>query len=220
MSERRALRRLELGDPYWPSQLAVALIIALQVTLTDQISPGPWWLAAAIESVLLAALVVVTPARATRHTPGRRKLAMTLIGVVSLINIIALLLLVHYLVTGGDVDGESLILSGVKLLATNVLLFALWFWELDRGGPVERFSRPDALPDFQFPQMDNPHLAPPNWRPGFGDYLYTSLTNATAFSPTDVLPLTHTAKAIMAVESVSSLVTIGLVLARAVNILG
>jgi hypothetical protein len=147
-------------------------------------------------------------------------LAMTVIGVVSFMNIVALVLLVHYLVTGGDVGGESLVLSGAKLLATNILLFALWFWELDRGGPVERYRNPGALPDFQFPQMDNPHLAPPNWRPGFGDYLYLSLTNANAFSPTDTMPLTHTAKTIMAVESVTSLVTIGLVLARAVNILG
>jgi len=220
MSERRALRRLELGDPYWPAQLAVALIIALQLTLPDRISAGPTWLAPVIETVLLVALVVVAPARATRESSKRRMLALALIGVVSLINVVSLGLLVHYLITGGDAGGEDLILAGTKLLLTNVLLFALWFWELDRGGPVTRFRDPDALPDLQFPQMENPQLAPKGWRPGFMDYLYTSLTNANAFSPTDVMPLTHTAKAIFAVESVSSLVTIGLVLARAVNILG
>jgi hypothetical protein len=218
--ERRALTRLERGDPFWPSQVAVALIIALQLTLTDQVSPGPWWLAPAIEALLLIALVIVTPRRATRHTAGRRALALAVVTVVSLINVAALVLLIHYLVTGGEADGEGLVLSGVKILGTNVLLFALWFWELDGGGPVERFTNTDALPDFQFPQMDNPQFAPANWRPGFGDYLYTSLTNANAFSPTDTLPLTQRAKAIMAVESVTSLATIGLVLARAVNILG
>ena len=91
---------------------------------------------------------------------------------------------------------------------------------MDRGGPVARFRDPDALPDFQFPQMENPKLAPPNWRPGFLDYLYTSLTNATAFSPTDTMPLTQTAKVVMSVQSVAALVTVGLVVARAVNILG
>src|SRR3989442_269443 len=86
-------------------------------------------------------------------------------------------------------------------------------------GPVARFLNPKALPDFQFPQMENPGLAPPGWRPGFVDYLYTSLTNATAFSPTDTMPLTQTAKLVMAVQAVAALVTVGLVVARAVNIL-
>jgi hypothetical protein len=219
VSERRALRRLELGDPYWPTQLAVGLIIALQLTLPDKVSAGPTWMAPIAEAVLLVALMIVAPARATKHTPGRRELALALIGLVSVINLISLGLLVHYLVKGGHAGGDELILAGTKLLLTNVLLFAIWFWELDRGGPVVRFTNPDALPDFLFPQMDDPQFAPKNWRPGFGDYLYTSLTNANAFSPTDTMPLTHTAKAVMAIESVSSLITIGLVLARAVNIL-
>jgi uncharacterized membrane protein len=220
VSERWVHRRLELGDPYWPAQLAIALIIAVQLTLTDQVSVGPRWLAPVAETVLLIVLVWVTPARATKHTPGRRELALGVIGLVSVINVISLVLLVNYLVAGGNAGGESLILSGTKLLLTNVLLFAVWFWELDRGGPVVRFNDSSALPDFLFPQMDDPQFAPEGWRPGFGDYLYTSLTNATAFSPTDTMPLTHMAKAIMAIESVTSLATIGLVLARAVNILG
>jgi uncharacterized membrane protein len=90
---------------------------------------------------------------------------------------------------------------------------------MDRGGPVQRFLHPDVLPDFQYPQMENPGLAPAGWRPGFFDYLYTSLTNATAFSPTDTMPLTQTAKMVMGVQSVSALLTLGLVVARAVNIL-
>jgi hypothetical protein len=91
---------------------------------------------------------------------------------------------------------------------------------MDRGGPVARLEHPDAIPDFQFPQMENPQFAPKGWRPGFLDYLYTSLTNATAFSPTDTMPLTQTAKIVMGVQGVSALVTVGLVVARAVNILG
>jgi hypothetical protein len=219
MSERRALRRLELGDPFWPVQLALALIIVIQLTLADQVSVGPTWLAPSVEAVLLVALIVIAPARATEERPGRRMVSMVLIAVVSAINVTSLGLLVHHLVQGGDATGGALVLSGTKLLLTNVLLFGVWFWELDRGGPVVRFADPDALPDFGFPQMDNAQLAPKGWRPGFLDYLYTSLTNANAFSPTDTMPLTHAAKVIMAVESVSSLVTIGLVLARAVNVL-
>ena len=105
------------------------------------------------------------------------------------------------------------------LWATNVLLFAVWYWEMDRGGPVARYLDRDVFPDFQFPQMENPKLAPPGWRPGFLDYLYTSLTNATAFSPTDTMPLTQTAKVVMGVQGVAALLTVGLVVARAVNIL-
>src|SRR5262249_13416995 len=117
--------------------------------------------------------------------------------------------------------GEPLILSGTVLWATNVLLFSVWYWEMDRGGPVDRHLNPHTLPDFQFPQMENPQFAPhgKDWRPGFGDYLYTSLTNATAFSPTDTMPLTQFAKLTMGIQSLSALVTIALVLARAVNIL-
>ncbi len=111
-----------------------------------------------------------------------------------------------------------LIESGALLWDTLVLLFAVFYWEFDGGGPVARMQHPD-LPDFLFPQMDSIAHAPPDWRPGFVDYLYLSLTNATAFSPTDTLPLTPRVKLLMSVQSLASLVTIGLVVARAVNIL-
>jgi hypothetical protein len=103
---------------------------------------------------------------------------------------------------------------------TNVLIFALWYWELDRGGPVLRALDRGKRPDFLFPQMADDRWAPPGWMPGFVDYLYVSLTNATAFSPTDTMPLTAMAKMLMGVQAVASLVTVGLVVARAVNILG
>ena len=214
-------RRLALGDPFWPAQLTVAIAIALNFVLSERVTVGPTWLAPSIESVLLVVLVVVAPMkqRATEHSSVRRRFALGLTGFVSLANVASLALLVKYLLDGGKAGGHQLILSGVALLATNVLLFAVWFWELDRGGPVERFRNAQAMPDFQFPQMENPQFSPPGWRPSFLDYLYTSLTNATAFSPTDVLPLTHAAKAAMALQSITSLTTIALVLARAVNIL-
>jgi hypothetical protein len=173
-----------------------------------------------VEAVLLGALAVIQPARATSHSRGRRAFALAVVAVVSLTNVVSLGLLVHYLVTGGAAGGGPLIRSGAALWVTNVLLFAVWFWELDRGGPVARFRDPAAQADFLFPQMGNEQFAPAGWRPGFLDYLYTSLTNATAFSPTDTMPLTHTAKGVMAVQSVAALLTVGLVVARAVNILG
>lgn len=211
--------RVERGDPFWPSQLSVAVAIALNLVLTEKVTVGPTWLLPSIEGALLAVLVIVVPRRATEHSTGRRWLALAVIGFVSLANIASVALLVHYLVNGGTANGHELIMSGAVLWATNVLLFAVWYWELDRGGPVARFLDPDALADLQYPQMENPQLAPEGWRPGFGDYLYTSLTNAMAFSPTDTMPLTQTAKLMMSVQSIAALLTIGLVVARAVNIL-
>jgi hypothetical protein len=211
--------RLEHGDPSWPAQLSVAAAICLNLVLTEKVTIGPTWLLPIVEGVLLLALVVVAPTRATTHSVGRRRFAMLVIGFVSLGNLVSLGLLIHYLINGGRAGGHALIGSGAVLWATNVLLFSVWYWEMDRGGPVHRFLDPSALADFQFPQMENPQLAPVGWRPGFGDYLYTSLTNATAFSPTDTMPLTQTAKLVMSVQSVSALLTVGLVVARAVNIL-
>jgi hypothetical protein len=101
----------------------------------------------------------------------------------------------------------------------NVLIFGLWYWEVDRGGPGRRASGDDALPDLQFPQMTDPRFAPAGCRPQFVDYLYVSFTNATAFSPTDTMPLTAIANGMMALQSLVSLLRIGLVVSRAVNIL-
>jgi hypothetical protein len=216
----RMRKRFERGDPFWPAQLTVAVAIGLGLALSPDVIVGPPWLLPSVEAVLLVALVVVAPMRATEHSRVRRRLALAVIGIVSLTNVASLGLLVHYLVNGGNAGGHALIVSGVVLWATNVLVFSVWYWELDRGGPVARFLDPDPLPDFQFPQMENPQLAPKGWRPLFVDYLYTSLTNASAFSPTDTMPLTPRAKTIMGIQSVSALLTVGLVVARAVNILG
>ena len=213
-------RRIEQGDPYWPAQLAVGIAIALNLPLSGRLTIGPNWLAPSIEAILLMALIIAVPARGNRPNASHRHFALGVIGLVTLANIISIGLLVHYLLGHHPhVQGRPLIASGGVLLATNILLFGVWFWEFDRGGPVARFMNPDALPDFQFPQMENPQFAPKPWRPGFLDYLYMSLTNATAFSPTDTMPLTQGAKLLMSLQSVTSLVTVALVLARAVNIL-
>jgi hypothetical protein len=145
---------------------------------------------------------------------------MGLIGLVSAVNVYSLGALAHYLLHHVENNGRELIFSGVALWATNVLLFGLWYYELDRGGPVARLLGEERYPDFLFVQMnDGAAYAPEGWTPRLLDYLYLSLTNATAFSPTDTMPLTSYAKWLMATQSLVSFVTVGLVVARAVNIL-
>jgi hypothetical protein len=171
--------------------------------------------------VALVALAIASPHPRMRHNPLRRRLVLTLIGVVSAANAYSLAMLVHFLVRGGKVTGHALIGSGVVLWVTNVLLFGVWYWQLDRGGPAARRLKRQPHPDFLFPQMtdDAKGLAPRGWEPTLLDYLYTSFTNSTAFSPTDTMPLTPMAKALMAGQSLVALTTVGLVFARAVNIL-
>ncbi|MEA2608033.1 MAG: hypothetical protein QOJ75_276 [Chloroflexota bacterium] len=220
---RRLETRAEKGDPLWPAQLAVAIAIALHLALSDKLVIGPKYLVPGVEGLLLLTLVVIAPARAN-HSAWRhqRGLLWTILGLVTLSYLVSLGLLVHYLVTGGRVGGHALIGSGVVLWVTNVLLFSVVYWDLDRGGPLNRFEREKPWPDFLFPQMDSPEFTPmeKKWQPSFLDYFYTALTNATAFSPTDTMPLTQTAKLLMSVQGTAAIVTVGLVLARAVNILG
>ena len=207
-------------DPVWAPQLVVLGAIALQLVLSDRITLGPYWLLPGVEALLLVGLAAVSPHPRVRHTPTRRYIAMALIGLVSAVNVFSLIELTRFLLHGGKVGGRPLIFSGVALWVTNVLLFGLWYWELDRGGPVERAQRSGAVPDFLFPQMaDAARFTRPNWVPGLVDYLYVSFTNATAFSPTDTMPLTATAKSLMTAQSVVSLLIVVLVVARAVNVL-
>lgn len=209
---------LERHDPFWAPQLVVAAAIALDLSLPEKLTLGPNWLLPSFEGLLLAGLLVASPNPKMRHSPVRRNFAMLLIGLVSLVNSISLVLLCHYLLRGGRAGGHALILAGMVLWVTNVLLFGLWYWELDGGGPLDRV-REASLPDFLFPQMTDPRWAPDGWRPTLVDYMYVSFTNASAFSPTDTMPLTHTAKWLMTSQSLTALVTVGLVVARAVNIL-
>jgi len=213
------MRELARRDPFWAPQLLLAATIVLDLALTDKVIVGPRWLLPACEAAALAAVVAASPHPRLRHSPVRRRLALTLIAVVSAANSASLVLLCRELIRGGAANGRALIGSGMALWVTNVLLFAVWYWQLDRGGPLARARGEEAVPDFLFVQMAQPEHAPPGWQPGVVDYLYTSFTNATAFSPTDTMPLTPTAKTLMAVQSLTALVTVGLVVARAVNIL-
>jgi len=213
------LARLEHYLPFWEPQLVVACAIALQLTLSTEVTIGPAWLFPALEGMLLICLVILSRQPNIKHSPYRRRAAIAMIGLVSAANVVSLVRLCRLLLHGSRVNGHELILSGIVLWATNVLLFGLWYWEFDRGGPSARLRGERDTPDFLFPQMTDPRWAPEGWMPQLVDYLYVSLTNATAFSPTDTMPLTPNAKWLMSAQSLVSLVTIGLVVARAVNIL-
>jgi uncharacterized membrane protein len=169
--------------------------------------------------VLLIVLVIASPLVVGGEHKTRRRLAISVTGLISAANITSLVLLTHELLHHGTPNGRELIVAGALIWMTNVLIFGLWYWETDRGGAGKRAAGIDGPPDFLFPQMSDDRIEPVNWRPQFIDYLYVSLTNALALSPTDTMPLTPTAKGIMGLQSLVSLVTIGLVIARAVNIL-
>ncbi|MBC5823483.1 MAG: DUF1345 domain-containing protein [Candidatus Eremiobacteraeota bacterium] len=208
-------------EPRWRASLAVLVALLLYVTLPQRLTIGPQWLAPIFELALLIPLSVLAPNRTSRERRWQRNAAITLIAIVNAANLVSLVLLVHFLVApGAKATGSELIVSSIEIWLTNVIVFALWYWELDRGGPHERTSEQHRAPDFLFPQMVTPDCAPPDWSPTFVDYLFVSFTNATAFSPTDTMPLSPAAKALMIVQAIASLLTVALVAARAVNILG
>jgi uncharacterized membrane protein len=201
-------------------QLTVLAAIALQLALPARLTIGPIWLLPSLEGGLLVGLLFATPKELEHELhPRRRAFAITLVGIVSAANIFSLAALAHYLLHHQVQEGYKLIVAGTLIWLTNFLLFGIWYWELDRGGPGRRAAGRDGAPDFLFPQMTDDAVEPIDWRPLFLDYLYVSLTNATAFSPTDTMPLSRPCKVVMGIQSVVSLVTLGLIVSRAVNIL-
>ncbi len=211
----------ELGvvEPFWEAQLAVLAAVVLYVALPSRLTVGPRWLVPSLEGVLLFGLVISTPYRHHTQTPVRRRMSIGLIALVTAANFAAEGLLIHYLLKGGGSGGRALVLSAAQIWFTNVAAFGLWFWEVDRGGPHMRTAHEPRAPDFLFPQMDAREPSLRGWRPAFLDYLYVSFTNASAFSPTDAMPLSVRIKSLMLIESIASFLTVGLVAARAVNIL-
>jgi uncharacterized membrane protein len=204
----------------WPASIAVVVAIVLQIVLPNKVIQGlgPRWLIPALEGVLLIALIVAHPGRIDRESSLLRGMSLILIAVITLANIVALGELVKALLEHTSAGGRSLVFASVPIWLTNVIAFGLWYWELDRGGVAARLHQNHRRPDFLFPQMSTPGSAP-DWTPDFLDYLYTSFTNATAFSPTDTMPLTAWSKLLMMVQSLASLLTVALVISRAVNIL-
>jgi hypothetical protein len=199
----------------------VLAVVSAQMLMPPALLPGPNWVLPAAEGLLIAALVAVEPTRLTPESKDLRLLALAAIGLVALVNGVSLVLLVQKLINGSFSDGQSLLGGAAAVWLTNVVVFGLFYWELDRGGPLGRVGArrsPDYV-DLQFPQDSSPDIAPPGWRPDFIDYLFVSLTSSTAFSPTDTMPLSRRAKALMGTQGLLSLLTVGLVAARAVNVL-
>jgi uncharacterized membrane protein len=216
-----AWRRPTEGEARWQVSVAVAAAVALQFPLPGRlVLLHPDWLLPALEGLLLLALVMANPRRINRESRALRLLGLTFAAILSLANAFSVARLIIGLVNGteGNTAGPLLVTGGAIWL-TNVIVFGLWYWEFDRGGPVARANADRKYPDFQFAQMATPQLAPPDWEPAFADYLYLSFTNAAAFSPTDVLPLSRWSKMAMTAQATVSILTVALVVARAVNIL-
>ncbi|MSW39247.1 MAG: DUF1345 domain-containing protein [Actinobacteria bacterium] len=207
------------GEPRLPVTVVVAVVIGLQIALPRNLSFSYALYWCALEAVLLCAITVLNPKRISSHDRTTRRLSLALTAVMSIANLTSVVMLINALLNGGVHDAGNLLLSGGSIWLTNVVIFSLWYWELDRGGPGARAEAKYHIPDFMFPQMSDPALAAPHWAPAYFDYLYLSFTNSSAFSPTDVLPLTRGAKALMLAQSMTSLVVVALVIARAVNIL-
>jgi len=217
-----AWKRQTIGEARWQVALCTAAAIALQVAVPDRlVLLRPAWILLALEGLLLIALVMANPHRINRESRVLRSLSLTLAALLSLVNGWSVARLATDIVDGTPMGTpRALLITGAAIWLTNVIIFALWYWEFDRGGPVARALATKPYPDFLFAQMTSPpDLVPANWEPAFADYLYLAFTNAAAFSPTDVLPLSRWAKMAMTVQSIISIVTIALVVARAVNIL-
>ena len=221
-----AWRRPTRGEHRWPVTVTVVLAVVLQIRLSDSLTqPLPHLLLPLLEIALGVGLAIVNPVRIERAGRVARAASLMLIVLITAANAISAILLVHAILfppKGAPPGATALLASGAAVWATNVIAFGLWYWEFDRGGPVARTVGGGTMrpPDFLFPQMGlAPDLVPHNWEPHFIDYLYLSFTNATAFSPTDVMPMARWAKCTMAVQSGVALLVGVLVIARAINIL-
>ncbi len=192
-------------EPRWHIILAIFIAIGLGLILSDKLTFNLKYVVAGLEFLLIILLIVV-PFKPV----AKRLFAILLLALISAFNLISLVVVISALFGGLHIDGRELLISSVAIYLTNIIVFGLWYWELDNT----RLS----TADFLFAQQTNQKVDP-GWKPTFFDYLYISITNATAFSPTDTMPLTHRAKLLMSVQSIVSLVTVALVVARAVNIL-
>jgi hypothetical protein len=222
-----ALHEVEIESRFEAAP-AIALIIVLQVTFavvsrsqgwtTWVLSWWMWLLPVLPEAAIFVVDTWTRPHRALVQMGIRREAGIVLLALASAGNAFLVLGVIASLVSGHETSGSHLLLKGATVWLTNVILFGLWYWLFDRGGPLTRLQPDPPPPDFQFPQMENPELAAPGWRPHFVDYIYLSFTDSIAFSPTDAMPLSRWAKLLMTFEAMISALVILLVAARAVNI--
>ena len=215
----------ELGQPVrgesrWPSLAAVVVAILLTLARPKEMRVAPVWTLPAIEVVLLAVLIVRDPGRIDKRSSFLRGVSIAVVALLVGDALLATVRLVATLIHGGSITNspEALLAAGGIVWLSNLLAFALLYWELDAGGAANRAHRMPQYLDLAFTQQLSPEVARPGWRPRFADYLYLALTTSTAFSPTDVMPLALWAKLAMGLQSMISLAVVGLVVARAVNV--
>jgi hypothetical protein len=206
----------------WPASLAVVAVLVLQVLVPTQINALPRWLMPLLGGLLLLPLVWMNPFHLRRDEPWLRSVELVLLAVLVTVNAYYLAGMIFFLNNGEAGDGKILVKSALLIWVTNVVAFAVWYWEIDRGGPFARapeHERETERADLLFPQMTVDLPGWNGWLPGFTDYLFVSFTAATAFSPTDTMPLTARTKMLMGIQSAIALLTIAIVAARAVNVL-
>ena len=209
------------GERRWPMAVTLLAAMALPFLLPPNYSLGPKWIIPVVEALLLVALVIADPGRIDRRSDFIRALSIGLVVILVAGAAVVTVRLVVDLIRGGPETNSptQLLRVGALSWVYVIVTFTFLYWELDGGGPEARVRTAPKYPDLAFPEHLNPQVARPGWRPEFFDYLYLAFTNAVAFSPTDVMPLARWAKLAMAIEAVASLVILGLVIARAVNIL-
>ncbi len=226
-----SVRPQRRGEARFPAAIATLAAIALYALLPETLLLLPRLVIPVLGVLLVITLVVINPKRMTRQNRFSRAVSLGLVALIGLANTVALIMLLNALLASHVHDGRSLLTAALQVWLTNIIVFGLAFWELDRGGPVVRTQqRRDQLPpaDFRFSQDENDDAISEvaagsskrsGWVPALHDYLYVSLTNSTAFSPTDTMPLTGRAKLLMGVECTSALIVSVLVIARGVGIL-
>jgi branched-subunit amino acid transport protein len=209
------------GESRWPSALTLLVAIVVPLLLPDRFSLMPKWIGPALLAALLVAHMIADPGRIDRQSRATRAIGIGLVAVLVAGAATQAIVLIVELVGGNKAlnSADALLSSGALVWLNTIIAFTFLYWEIDGGGPVARAQRGATYPHLAFVQHLNPELAPADWRPLFFDYLYLGLTNATAFSPTDVMPLRHWAKLTMGAQALISLIILGLVIARAVNIL-
>ena len=222
-ADKRVPSWLRAGDPEssLPVLIAVLSAIALQIAIPKSYTLVPRWPLLVLEVLLLVVLLVINPLAMSRRTQLGRYATWVLLTAITVDNTLSAVLL-DVRIISGEVSNKAAVLlgSGAAIFVTNIIVFGIWYWELDRGGPFARHMGERPYPDFMFPQMTTPNVAKPDWRPTFVDYLYVSVTNVMAFSPTDTMPLARWAKTMMTIQALVALSTAALVISRAVNVLG
>lgn len=221
-SDQNSRQPAKVGETRWPMALAVLAAGALRIPLPPQLRDGDArWGFLVVLVALLAVLVVGDPGRIDRNSTWLRVMTGTLIGLISAVNATAAARLVAGIINAEkfSTDANILLASGGAIWLSNVIIFGLWYWDLDRGGAAARARGSGPRPAFVFPEMTNAEYVGPDWYPKFVDYLSLSFTTAMAFSPTDVSAIKPWAKLMMMAEEVISLLVAILVVSRAVNIL-